>query len=492
MVYHFNPNFVTRLNSIQKCAVRRLKYFAEKGIPSKILTVDFCPNGNNFHLHDLDPKDIANMYDYFQQATNIPRAKTTVDSIFPAHLYDVQAIDNTKNFKVYRNKRYIAHVRSPDGTAPNVVSYWDGKNWVKSETYDHRGFLSYEKVFAPKDVLLAEFYYTPSGEKVLEKFYAQKDGEDKKSELTTIGVKSPVNGLWHRMTTDNELVTHFFATFFVEGDIVIDDALIQWDFKPLLDSKAPIKIVPVFHSAHLVYGSDKVHGCFAAVLDNIDKIAAVIVQTRAQKDDITATFGHEDKMWVIPVGSRVDVPQNPARNSSMKIIYVGRHRDVKRIKDTIQAFAYIVRRLPKARLHVCGINKKGQEVYGKLAKELGITHAVKISDFVPNLHQEYSETKIMLLTSKNEGCPLVLIEAASYGIPVVSYDIKYGPAELVINGESGFLTAEDPKEMSQKAVRLLTEPELYVKFSDRAYAHSFNFTMEEHMSRWLELLERLT
>ena len=56
-----------------------------------------------------------------------------------------------------------------------------------------------------------------------------------------------------------------------------------------------------------------------------------------------------------------------------------------------------------------------------------------------------------------EGFSLSLLESLSHGVPVISYDIKYGPAEMINNGENGYLIQKDDEnalyEKSEISIR---------------------------------------
>ena len=45
----------------------------------------------------------------------------------------------------------------------------------------------------------------------------------------------------------------------------------------------------------------------------------------------------------------------------------------------------------------------------------------------------------MLLTSRMEGLPLVLLEAMSVGCIPIAYDMPYGPADIIVDGVNGYL-----------------------------------------------------
>ena len=47
------------------------------------------------------------------------------------------------------------------------------------------------------------------------------------------------------------------------------------------------------------------------------------------------------------------------------------------------------------------------------------------------MSQEYNNAYLSIVTSNMEGFSLALLEGQSFGVPTISYDIKYGPNELV-------------------------------------------------------------
>ena len=73
----------------------------------------------------------------------------------------------------------------------------------------------------------------------------------------------------------------------------------------------------------------------------------------------------------------------------------------------------------------------------------------------------YKLADIFVFTSSVEGFPNVLGEALSSGLPVVSYDCIAGPADMITNGENGFLIPVfDDEQFSQKLLYLMESQEL--------------------------------
>src|SRR5699024_1634031 len=93
-------------------------------------------------------------------------------------------------------------------------------------------------------------------------------------------------------------------------------------------------------------------------------------------------------------------------------------------------------------------------------------------------------------TSRYEGYPLATLESMSHGCPVISYDLKYGPRDQILDGVDGFLVAEgDVRAMADRMVELIRSPQLVAKMStaarDKAAAHS----PEAFVRDWKQVLD---
>lgn len=88
-----------------------------------------------------------------------------------------------------------------------------------------------------------------------------------------------------------------------------------------------------------------------------------------------------------------------------------------------------------------------------LAAELEISDSVIFPGFFPNPASFYATADLFVLSSDYEGLSNVLIEALSFGVPVVSTDCLSGPAEILGNGKYGTLTPVGDSEALARALR---------------------------------------
>jgi glycosyltransferase involved in cell wall biosynthesis len=95
-----------------------------------------------------------------------------------------------------------------------------------------------------------------------------------------------------------------------------------------------------------------------------------------------------------------------------------------------------------------------------LARELGVTNRVRLLGYVDDLGEWYAAFDAFLLTSANEGAPVVAIEAQAASVPVVATDAG-GTRAVVDDGETGFVVPiGDVAALSGRLTELRDDPAL--------------------------------
>jgi glycosyltransferase involved in cell wall biosynthesis len=120
------------------------------------------------------------------------------------------------------------------------------------------------------------------------------------------------------------------------------------------------------------------------------------------------------------------------------ILGVGKLEQQKDFPNLIRAFAK-VRQVRHARLVILGWGPDRPELE-KLVHSMGLQDDVDLPGYVQNPYAYMAKSTVFVLSSAWEGLPTVLIEAMALGIPVVSTDCESGPAEILADGEYGYLT----------------------------------------------------
>ena len=139
------------------------------------------------------------------------------------------------------------------------------------------------------------------------------------------------------------------------------------------------------------------------------------------------------------------------------ILSVGRLSLQKDWPTLFRAFVPLARE-KKARLLVLG---EGEErpALEKMLRELGIADSVSLAGYADNPYPYIAHADLLVLSSRAEGLPTILIEALALGTPVVSSDCPSGPAEILDGGRLGVLVPVGDAEGLALAMRhALTEP----------------------------------
>jgi glycosyltransferase involved in cell wall biosynthesis len=167
---------------------------------------------------------------------------------------------------------------------------------------------------------------------------------------------------------------------------------------------------------------------------------------------------------------------------------VGRFETAKDYPNMLRAFASVLERHPAAVLLLAGRGSLQGETES-LAHELGVGSAVRFLGVRDDVAALVSAADGYLMSSAWEGMPMVLLEAAAGGLPVVTTRVG-GTAEVVLDGESGYLAPPgDSPALAAAMMRLmhLSEAERRA-LGERGREHvRTNYGLHRVVERWEEL-----
>lgn len=130
------------------------------------------------------------------------------------------------------------------------------------------------------------------------------------------------------------------------------------------------------------------------------------------------------------------------------------------------------------------INKDEGYYYSlvKFIEEHKISQYVKFLGQQKNMNQQYPLIDITTVNSvvHFESCPLVILESYVYGIPAIGSNIG-GTPEIIKDNNTGFVYERgNEKDLAEKIIKLITEPELYKKLSENCKSYSRHFSFENY------------
>lgn len=133
------------------------------------------------------------------------------------------------------------------------------------------------------------------------------------------------------------------------------------------------------------------------------------------------------------------------------VLSVGRLVPIKGYDLLLRAWALVAPNAPDWKLRIVGEGAEMERLCAQ-ARELGVDQSVEFVGASRNVEEHYRNAAIFCLSSRFEGFGMVLVEALSFGLPVVSFDCEAGPAE-VLEGSGGRMVA--PLDVDGLAENLL-------------------------------------
>ncbi len=127
-------------------------------------------------------------------------------------------------------------------------------------------------------------------------------------------------------------------------------------------------------------------------------------------------------------------------------------------------------------------------VLENLIKSNKLETNIKLLGFVPNPYDYMKHCKFLVLSSKFEGFPMVILETLALGKPVISFNCKSGPAELIEHKENGLLVKDqDFNELGTSIDLLQEDVELYEKCKSNALHSVLKFSERKVMKSWEDI-----
>jgi glycosyltransferase involved in cell wall biosynthesis len=220
---------------------------------------------------------------------------------------------------------------------------------------------------------------------------------------------------------------------------------------------------------------------------NLDVLVALTEQDVAAYDTLL-----EGKVRLDRIPNTVHAMGGPEPDLSTKtILAAGRLVSQKGFDYLIPAFAKVADQHPDWTLKICGKGKLRPELKQMIA-DLGVKRQVELAGPSMNMGETFSEASIFVLSSRFEGFPLILIEAMSKGLAVVSFDCPTGPADIIDDHENGILVPyKDVDALGEGMRQLMADEELRRKVAASAAVKARDYEIENIGPLWEELFESL-
>ena len=233
------------------------------------------------------------------------------------------------------------------------------------------------------------------------------------------------------------------------------------------------------------------------IKDYFAKLWMNMLIKKVKKLDRFIVLTHEDKEKWHEI-SKTEVIPNPIPNLSpdisnlknKKVIAVGRYTYQKGFDLLIEAWRRVIEKHADWTLNIYGSGER--KAFQEQIIRLGIEKNCKLNGPTSNINEKYEESSILAFSSRFEGFGMVLLEAMSCGLPVVSFACPCGPKDIITDGKNGYLVEpENVEALAERICHLIEHEELRKEMGKAARKRAEDFQEDKIMQKWVDLFENI-
>lgn len=218
----------------------------------------------------------------------------------------------------------------------------------------------------------------------------------------------------------------------------------------------------------------------------VRKFDRFVVLTEEDK----AYWGNLPNIMVIP-NAISGIPAGTALLENKRVIAVGRYTYQKGFERLVDAWHLLASRFPDWKLDIIGDGEE-RPLLEQRIRSYGLERQVTLTRPTQEIGKVYMEASILASSSRYEGLPMVLLEAQAFGLPIVAFQCKCGPKDIVSDGMNGYLVPEgDTAGMAQRLETLMKDVTLRKRMGLKAKESASRFNEEAIMEKWMNTFQTL-
>lgn len=176
--------------------------------------------------------------------------------------------------------------------------------------------------------------------------------------------------------------------------------------------------------------------------------------------------------------------QQTSELTNKSFISVGRLSSQKNYESLISAWSIVHNMYPDWQMNIWGDGELKDFLRNKI-RTYNVEDSFILRGKTDRIDKEYLKNSAFVMSSRYEGFPMVLLEAASFGLPLISYDCYTGPKDIIDDGVNGFLVPFNNEEaLSDAMCKIIKSSELRKEMGMNAKVKSLDFSQDKILPQW--------
>lgn len=258
------------------------------------------------------------------------------------------------------------------------------------------------------------------------------------------------------------------------------------EYANMLSNYAPDGIITITEE-HLHDDSEKYIKKIKKSLKNINYLITI---GNGSTENYSKWLKENKKIKIVEIPNILEIiPAESSKLDNDNIISVGRLHPVKDFETLIKVFDIVQKEIVDAKLTIVG----GGEEYEKLnnlIEKLNLKEKIKITGMLnkEDVEKNLLNSSLYVMTSLTECFPMVLLEASSVGLPLISFDVPVGPKAIIKEGYNGYLIENrNVEKMASKIIEVLKDKEKIKTLGENSKKNSYKYLPENVMKKWYEI-----
>lgn len=494
IMHYFITSRIDKLTSaIELAEIKRLKLFKTLSVSAKIIALDYSRyQWQIWKKLDIN-NDVINPIAYFQE---LDMDKTNINT---NELLENLLSDNrltVKESQGFIKQKLRIQVTKYQGKI-DYVTYIDRWGFTDRRDFYVNNQLSYSEYFDDRGKLITRTYYNSQGKVFL--IYHYRGGAGNIPVLTLIQLNHLKK--WYQFDQEAEFWAYFLDELIKNGsETVLYSDREDYVLQPFKLMNEPAKKFVILHSVFTknAQSQGEIFPHIKQLFTLENKINGIICATRQEAVDLRKHPEIKIPCYSIPVSYLPEKlflqPVPFIKRTPGQLIAIARLTPVKQLDQLITTVISIHQKLPFVDLKIYGYdddwkNYETSTRLRQLVETAGAGKYIHFCGYQEDLTSVYQSADIEILTSAYEGFSMAILEALGHGCPVVSYNINYGPRELVKDNQTGKLVpAGDTWTLQRTLLHLLNNRNILKNYSQNAMKSMIPYSQNNVAQKWVNFI----